>query len=99
MDKIVDIWVNYDFYGDDRWLQILGDDHVSAGHRLDTRFRYADGSPVRYIPCGLSSAETWENFIQGFENELEKPDALPDRGFHEVERTKRKRKTKRRKKR
>lgn len=90
MDKIIDIWVHYDFFGEERWLQILGDDHVQAGHRLETRFKYPDGSPIRYLQCGDSSQETWDNFTAAFDNELDRPDTLPSR-------TKKKKKKKKRK--
>lgn len=91
MDKIIDIWVHYDFFGNERWLQILGDDHISAGHRLEKRFRYTDGTPIRYIPCGDSSQETWDNFMLGFDNELERPESLPNDGLHKKKKKKKRR--------
>jgi hypothetical protein len=78
MEALVDIWVSYEYIGNDRWLRILGDDHVSAGHRLEKRFRYVDGSPVRFIPGGTSAEETWENFQRAFDNDLD-PSIVPQR--------------------
>jgi hypothetical protein len=78
MEALVDIWVSYEYIGEERWLRILGDDHVAAGHRLTNRFRYTDGSPIRFIPAGNSSEETWTNFVAGFNNELD-PGQMPRR--------------------
>lgn len=95
MEALVDIWVEYDYIGEDRWLRILGDDHVAAGHRLGGRFLYTDGTPIRLIPAGTSSEETWANFEAAFNNELEKPKTLPD----DRRRPRKKKKTKSRRKR
>jgi len=71
MEALVDIWVSYEYIGNERWLRILGNDHVAAGHRLKERFRFTDGTPIQFIPAGKSSEETWANFQRAFDNELD----------------------------
>lgn len=74
LEGLVDIWVNYDYDGTDRFLIIGGNDEVDAGHRLEGRFKYTDGTPVTKIPMGKSAKEGYENFMAAFNNELEKPE-------------------------
>ena len=73
MDAVVDIWVHYDYDGEDRELRILGDSEVSAGHRLENHFNYTDGSRVRVIDMGNSSKESFNAFNAAFQNELDNP--------------------------
>ncbi len=72
LEGVVDIWAYYGYDNKNRILTILGDDHVGAGHRLENRFEYKDGSPIREIPMGTNSKEAYINFIKAFENQLEK---------------------------
>jgi len=77
MESMIDIWIMYDYVGDERYMQILGDDHVSAGHRLESRFRYTDGTRIKFIHAGDSSQEAWDNLQAAFSNELERPEEEP----------------------
>jgi len=69
IEGIVDVWAYYGYDGKRRVLQILGDDHVSAGHRLEGRFQTPDGRPLRIIDMGRSAAEAYENIVSAFNNE------------------------------
>lgn len=83
VDSLVDVWAYFDYDGDERFLQIEGDELVAAGHRLEGRFLYTDGTPIKRIPMGKSRQEAYTNLVAAFNNELEK----------EVEPKRRKRKT------
>ena len=72
LEGIVDIWAYYGYEKKERYLWVEGNEHISAGHRLETRFKYTDGSPIAEIPMGTSSKEAHENFIKAFENQLQK---------------------------
>jgi len=65
----VDIWAYYSYDKRRRVLQILGDDHVSAGHRLEGRFLTPDGKPIRRIDMGTSAKEAYKNVTAAFNNE------------------------------
>lgn len=80
-EAMVDIWAYFHYNGDDRILTIRGDEHISAGHRLDTRFRW-DGKEVRDIYMGTSAEEGLANFKACFNNKY-KP--RPEDANHEVE--------------
>lgn len=67
----VDIWAYYTYDKRRRVLQILGDDHVSAGHRLDGRFLTPDGRPIRRIDMGTSAKQAYKNITSAFNNEYE----------------------------
>lgn len=73
IEGAVDIWAYYHYDGTDRFLTILGDDHIGAGHRIKKHFRYTDGKRVRKIPMGRNETEAAANFIAAFENKLENP--------------------------
>ena len=64
----VDIWAYYTYVGRRRVLQILGDDHVSAGHRLEGRFLTPDGQPIRRIDMGRSPKQAYRNVTDAFQN-------------------------------
>lgn len=68
IDGMVDIWAYYGYAGRRRVLVIEGDDHVSAGHRLTTRFRTADGERLRSINMGKSPKEGYRNVLAAFNN-------------------------------
>jgi hypothetical protein len=72
LEGIVDIWAYYFYEDRKRFLLIEGNDHVGAGHRVEGHFRFTDGTPVVEIPMGTSSKEAHENFIQSFNNQLQK---------------------------
>ena len=76
IEGLVDIWCNYDYDGRKRFLTILGDDFIDAGHRVDEvlpAFRYTNGKRVRRIDMGNSSKEGYDNFMKAFYNELQEP--------------------------
>jgi len=72
LEGIVDIWMYYGYEGRARYLWIEGNDHIGAGHRLETRFKYTDGSPISEIMMGKNPTEAHANFIKGFENQIQK---------------------------
>lgn len=67
----VDIWAYYTYDKRRRVLQILGDDHISAGHRLEGRFLTPDGRPIRRIDMGTSAKQGWQNVVAAFNNKYE----------------------------
>jgi hypothetical protein len=71
IEGVVDIWAYYTYDKQRRVLQILGDDHVSAGHRLEGRFQTPDGRPIRCIDMGSSAKEAYANVVAAFNNEFE----------------------------
>lgn len=73
LEGLVDIWAFYTYEGDQRVLIIQGDDYIDAGHRVEGRFLYSDGTPIRRIQMGNSKEEAYENFVAAFENRIEKP--------------------------
>lgn len=73
IEGIVDIWAFYTYDRSRRVLQILGDDHVSAGHRLEGRFQTPDGEPLRRIDMGRSAKQGYRNIVAAFKNEFVPP--------------------------
>lgn len=67
----VDIWAYYTYDKQRRVLQILGDDHISAGHRLEGRFLTPDGRPIRRIDMGSSAKQAYRNVTEAFNNRYE----------------------------
>lgn len=74
LDGVVDIWCYFHYQGQDRMLQIAGDDLVSAGSRLDERLLTPSGERVRMIPMGGSKEEAYQNFIRAWNNEQLHPE-------------------------
>ena len=72
LEGIVDIWMYYGYESKSRYLWVEGNDHIGAGHRLETRFKYTDGSPISEINMGKNPTEAHENFIKAFNNQLQK---------------------------
>jgi hypothetical protein len=75
---VVSKWVDLTgFYhiSDDgsRHLAITPDKLWDAGSRMETRFKYKDGTPMPSIPMGTSANEAFKNFKLAFENSTEKP--------------------------
>jgi len=68
LEGIVDIWAYYRYNGSTRSLVIGGDDHVGAGHRLEKRFKYTNGEPIREISMGQNAEEAFNNFLEAFNN-------------------------------
>lgn len=71
IEGVVDIWAYYTYDRKRRVLQILGDDHVSAGHRLEGRFLTPDGQPLRRIDMGTSAKSAYRNVVAAFNNTYE----------------------------
>lgn len=74
LEQNIDIWIHLFYDGDKRMMQIVGDDHVGAGHNLEEHFRYTDGTPIKFIPMGANKKEAYDNLIAAFNNELERPE-------------------------
>lgn len=74
VEGLVDIWCYFGYEGKQRVLTILGDDEVSAGHRLElNHFKTPDGKPIRKIYMGNNPAEAWRNFNAAFNNTYTPP--------------------------
>jgi hypothetical protein len=58
--------------GPQRWLQIVGDDYVTA-KSPDGRFVTPGGKRVERIPMGNSPVEAYENYLAAFNNEQQHP--------------------------
>lgn len=71
VEGVVDVWAYYTYDGKRRVLQVLGDDHVSAGHRLEGRFQTPDGRPLRFIGMGRSAKQAYANIEKAFNNSYE----------------------------
>ena len=69
IEGLVDIWAHYGYEGKRRVLTIRGDDHISAGHRFERRFKTPDGRFVRRIDMGRSAAEGYKNFMACWNNQ------------------------------
>jgi hypothetical protein len=67
LDAVVDIWAHYSYEGKRRILQIRGDEHVTAGHRLTDHFKGLD-----QIDMGKSPQEAYKNFLDAFNNRYQK---------------------------
>lgn len=68
IEGLVDIWCYFGYDGNRRVLTIIGDDHISAGHRFSERFRTPDGQPIRNIDMGRSPEEGYKNFLRAWNN-------------------------------
>jgi len=66
-EAMVDIWGYFHYDGHDRVLTVRGDEHITAGHRLQTRFRH-NGKELEQISMGTSKEEAFKNFIDAFNN-------------------------------
>lgn len=59
----------YHYVGTERFLQIQGDEYITAGHRMDGHFLTPKGENVFKIPMGNSRVTAYENLIKAFNNE------------------------------
>ncbi len=73
LEGLVDIWGYYTYKDNERVLVIQGDDFIDAGHRIEGRFQYPDGTPIKEIPMGKNKEEAYGNFLLAFNNKLPKP--------------------------
>lgn len=77
-EAIVDIWAYFHYDGDARVLTIRGDEHISAGHRLDTRFQW-EGKAVRSIYMTDNPEQGIANFKACFNNKYKpRPDDVEE---------------------
>lgn len=78
LNGLCDILGYYSFNGDRRVLQIVGDDFVTAGHRLNSEelgieaFSYK-GIPVKKIDMGDTAQEGFKHVVDCFNNQYEPP--------------------------
>jgi hypothetical protein len=85
---IIDIIAYYHMVGEERFLQIRGDDTVVAGCRLQNNFLTPEGEPIKMIPMGNSPKESHVNIMKmnangGLSNEdFIGPGALNRNVFH-----------------
>lgn len=81
LEGLVDIWCYFQYDGDRRILTIIGDDHVSAGHRFSERFRTPDGRAIRHIEMGRNPEQGYRNFLKAWQNKYvpdREEDLMPD---------------------
>lgn len=81
IEGLVDIWCYFQYDGDRRILTIIGDDHISAGHRFAERFRTPDGRAIRHIEMGKSPEDGYHNFLRAWRNKYtpdREEDLMPD---------------------
>jgi GTPase SAR1 family protein len=67
VEAMIDIWAYYTYDGQQRVLQIRGDENTSAGHRLQSNFKY-NGKEVREISMGTSGEDAYRNVVDCFHN-------------------------------
>lgn len=68
VEPMIDIWACYQYDGTRRILTIVGDEHLSAGHRFEERFRTPDGRRIKSIDMGTSPAAAYKNLNDAFHN-------------------------------
>jgi hypothetical protein len=77
----IDIIGYYFYVGTERWMLIRGTEHIMAKCNLEENFLTTSGKPVVCIPMGNSSLESYNNFINAFENkQVEDYSALIQKG-------------------
>lgn len=64
----VDLWAAYQYSGKKRILTIRGDEHISAGHRIDDQFRTPSGQAIEEIYMGTNPKQAYANLLQAFNN-------------------------------
>jgi hypothetical protein len=71
----MDIVGYYTYERDQRVLQLVGDDFVHCGHRLENHFNTTKGDPIKYLPLGSSAKEGYDNLLRAFDNDI-KPEEI-----------------------
>ncbi len=74
IEGMADLMAYYQYDGERRILTIEGDDHITAGHRFEERFRTPDGQRIRHIDMGSSRQEAYKNFVAAWTNKYEPED-------------------------
>lgn len=69
---VIDTIAYYHYEGNERFLQIRGDEKVICGTRCRNNFIALDGKPVHKIPMGKNEAEAYANIVKAFNNKQEK---------------------------
>lgn len=59
----------YYYEGSERFLQIQGDDYITAGHRMKNHFLTPNGEIIHKIPMGTCEEDAYSNLIRAFNNE------------------------------
>jgi hypothetical protein len=65
--KVYNVFYYY-YEGGERWLQIVGDEMVTAGNRMKGHFLTTEGERVFRIPMGDDEEEGYHNLIAAFDN-------------------------------
>jgi hypothetical protein len=73
IEGLVDIWAYYTYMGRERVLIIRGDEHISAGHRLQDNFRAPDGRELTHVHMGTSPRQGYTNLMAAFANTYRPP--------------------------
>jgi hypothetical protein len=55
-----------------RWMRVAPTKDVEAKCRLESNFRFSDGTPMVDIPMGDTPAEAYGNFEKAFKNVFQK---------------------------
>lgn len=62
----------YHYVGNERWLQIVGDEHIVAKNKMKGHFRTVNDEPIFKIPMGESEEEAYQNLMKAFNNKQKK---------------------------
>jgi hypothetical protein len=75
LEGMVDIWMYYGWEGKSRRIWLVGDELISAGHRIgDSHFQYTDGTPITKFWPGRSSKQAYDRLTSAFDNKLVRPE-------------------------
>lgn len=69
IEGLVDMWFYYTYDDNRRVLVLEGDEHISAGHRLEEHFKDTRGTALKEIAMGGSAGEAYSAFMAAFNNE------------------------------
>lgn len=67
----VSIMIYYGYYGTERYLTLLGSQHLEGGQRIGQRFRTTKGKRVHSVPAGDDEQEAYENLLAAWGNQQE----------------------------
>jgi len=62
-----------------RWLQIEGDEYITAGHRMKGHFLTTAGERIFRIPMGIDEKESFKNLMTAFNNKQKEVYETKDR--------------------
>ena len=72
LESVVDNWFYYGYAKDKRALTLRGDEHISAGTRLEDSYLYTDGTAIRRLTVEGSAEYAYERLMAAFNNEIER---------------------------